>query len=449
MTESSMPVSSSQSPPEFAVLIPCYSLEDFPSDLDEDAATGLLAAWTVLWHPRLLAAGGLLPAWFRADSPPNENGSRLILVPDSCRDELPATLAARLFPSHDTDQDASRGDSTEPDDLSNRKQDVHVCGAITRDQWVSALQSLSGEHPTHQPHLQPMVDDIDRVVYEGDQGSRPITVADFYALGYANLQVQLATRRLRYSSNLDEVYLGTRVAAAASAWIDGDGATAAAALFDCYGLIARERDEFFTSDPHLINLTLCEESVPRTAIDAVLQRCDAHRRIADWEQTADDQPAEPNAGADADGDSKETASVDSAINTRNDIGCIENLLLSATAAERLAEEDPEIIHRINAAVASGRLGLCGGLPEECHTADTDTDQSAKSALLPNLQTDADAAAVTRRGMDGFSNLFPDIPRCLARLQGGIDSDVLQWAAMSGIDGVIPMDFLAGTGHRDE
>ncbi len=40
---------------QLIVVLPCHSLEDFPTHHEGDDATGLLAAWTALWHPALIA----------------------------------------------------------------------------------------------------------------------------------------------------------------------------------------------------------------------------------------------------------------------------------------------------------------------------------------------------------------------------------------------------------
>ena len=44
-------------------LFPCRSLEDFPVDGSKAEAKSLLAAWTGLWHPRLIAQSETAPTW--------------------------------------------------------------------------------------------------------------------------------------------------------------------------------------------------------------------------------------------------------------------------------------------------------------------------------------------------------------------------------------------------
>src|SRR3954463_1019018 len=48
---------------ELIVLLPCHSLEDFPTYHEGDDAHSLLASWSALGHPALLAAAGQAPSW--------------------------------------------------------------------------------------------------------------------------------------------------------------------------------------------------------------------------------------------------------------------------------------------------------------------------------------------------------------------------------------------------
>jgi alpha-mannosidase len=56
---------------DLLILLPCHSLEDFPTHHSGDEAAGLLAGWSALWHPALIASTQKMPSWFRADSPPD------------------------------------------------------------------------------------------------------------------------------------------------------------------------------------------------------------------------------------------------------------------------------------------------------------------------------------------------------------------------------------------
>ena len=54
-----------------------------------EEADGLLAAWTSLWHPALLATTGTAPNWYRGDSPPGDLSNMLILAPGVSESEVP------------------------------------------------------------------------------------------------------------------------------------------------------------------------------------------------------------------------------------------------------------------------------------------------------------------------------------------------------------------------
>jgi alpha-mannosidase len=76
---------------DLVVLIPSHSLEDFPQEQPEPHGTGLLNAWQILYHPRLIASARTLPRWHRADGPPELCSNRLFVIPTCCRDRVPAS----------------------------------------------------------------------------------------------------------------------------------------------------------------------------------------------------------------------------------------------------------------------------------------------------------------------------------------------------------------------
>ena len=86
---------------DVVILFPGHGLEDFPTDLPDDKAAGLLNAFAVAWHPALLAAVKSLPVEHRADVPPALPAGRLILVPPACDETVPTgrvDQAARRVP---------------------------------------------------------------------------------------------------------------------------------------------------------------------------------------------------------------------------------------------------------------------------------------------------------------------------------------------------------------
>ncbi len=158
---------------ELIILLPCHSLEDFPLYHEGEDADGLLASWSAMWHPALLASAKALPTWFRVDDPPENLANRLVIVPSVSMQELPTGFTQRA--------------KEEGACLIRKKHD--------RAEIVSlALEMLDG----------------------GDGGLDKELVADFLALGFCYLQVELLTRQMRYASNLDEIHFRNQAVGAAS-----------------------------------------------------------------------------------------------------------------------------------------------------------------------------------------------------------------------------------------
>lgn len=225
---------------EIAILLPCHSLEDFPSEGDAATADGLFAAWTSLWHPTLLAAAGRKPTWYRADNPPSEFAGRLFVVPPVSETRLLAGWTER----------ARQGGATV------------VLGQITRRAIVDeALACLDAGMPG--------VDDE--------------TAADFFALGFAFLQVELLTRQMRYMSNLDQIHLENQSVAAARAAVSGDTETANAHLNRCFESLQEARERFYPVDSYLIDLTLVAETTLHDGLRRELERGDPTSVLASGE----------------------------------------------------------------------------------------------------------------------------------------------------------------------
>ena len=85
--------------------------------------------------------------------------------------------------------------------------------------------------------------------------------ADFLALGYCYLQVELLTRQMRYSSSLDELYFNDKVVEAADALIDGKPEECKEALQACFDVLAEERNQFYSVDSYFVDITLCAPTV--------------------------------------------------------------------------------------------------------------------------------------------------------------------------------------------
>ena len=93
---------------------------------------------------------------------------------------------------------------------------------------------------------------------------------DFFALGYAWLQVRLMTLHVRYSTNLDNDVFDSALISAASAWSQNDLETASEHLTRCFDLLMEEKNNYYSVDPELIDLVLIEPSTVNSKLDSQL-----------------------------------------------------------------------------------------------------------------------------------------------------------------------------------
>ncbi|HVC97092.1 MAG TPA: hypothetical protein VND64_25660, partial [Pirellulales bacterium] len=198
---------------ELIVLLPCHSLEDFPVYQEGDQAEGLLAAWSALWHPALLASAGKLPTWHRADGPPTDLGGRLLVVPQASEALLLAGWASRA---------QSEGACV----VRKLQRRVEIVSA--------ALEGLDGGPG------------------QVDEG----LAADFLALGLGYLLVELLTRQMRYMSNIDEIHLRNEAVSAARAAVAGHADTARDHLRNCFDVLTEARERFYPVEAYLVDLVL-------------------------------------------------------------------------------------------------------------------------------------------------------------------------------------------------
>lgn len=203
---------------QLIIALPCHSLEDFPLYHAGEAAEGLLAGWTCLWHPALIASAESIVTWFRCDTPPEDVAGRLIVIPSVGSTELPTGFAQR---------------AKEQGAVVIRKQHVRS------EMIAAALADLDG----------------------GDGGVPTELANDFLALGYCYLQVQLLTRQMRYASNLDEVHFKNVVVDAAQSALRGDLEHARERLQACFNLLAEERDRYYPVEAFVLDLTLVGPTV--------------------------------------------------------------------------------------------------------------------------------------------------------------------------------------------
>ncbi len=220
---------------DLAVLLPCHSLEDFPVYYRGAEADNLLAAWTAIWHPALIAAASQAPRWYRADCPPTELSGAVLAVPEVSVTALPSGFLSRA---------AAEG--------------ALLIRAATRPEMLEQAVELYGQHVGSVPDL---CEEL---------------VRDFLALGYCYLQVQLLTRRMRYASNLDEPQFQRQLLEAAQAAVQQDEVRAREKLSLCYNQLSEERDHYYSVDVYLLDVTL---TAPTTLGDDLAQELNTGHRV--------------------------------------------------------------------------------------------------------------------------------------------------------------------------
>ena len=232
---------------ELAVLLPCHSLEDFPVYHDGTEADELLTAWCALWHPALLAAAGSLPQFHRVDVPPELLEGMLMTVPPFCVDRLPAGFVARA--------------------------ESESAGLLRHTRCDEAVEAAESSLP-----------DAARVDAE--------LTADFVALGFCRLQIELLTRQMRYSVNIDEAHFQTTSIAAASAAVAGQAETARQHLSECFETLYEARTRFYPVDVYLVDLALVAQPTDVSALRRELAEATPTNLLGtqnEWATLADEQ----------------------------------------------------------------------------------------------------------------------------------------------------------------
>jgi alpha-mannosidase len=202
---------------ELSVLIPCHNLDDFPTQLQGADAEGLLAAWSALWHPALIAAVGKAPGWRRAEFPSDSLFGKLLVVPPVVEKSFSGDLVAK----------------------AKNEGGLVIRGLTRRDEIVAALLAAIADGATSQ------ATPIDAEL-----------VADFLALGTCYLYSELLVRRMRYVSTLDDGRIQEHLVAAAMAAVAGNRDEARRGIELCCNVLVESRGRFYPADTSLVDLTL-------------------------------------------------------------------------------------------------------------------------------------------------------------------------------------------------
>jgi alpha-mannosidase len=213
------------------LLLPCHSLEDFPTFHEGEDAENLLVAWTAPWHPILLHQLQKVPEFGRVENSPESCTDQVFLIPKVSLARVPGGFRDRC-----------------------------------RDQGGVCLDSLTDRTAT--------VTELAQVLGCASEVAKspPETARPFFALSYTYLQIELLTRQLRYTSNLDQAHFQSLVLKAATAATQGDSTTAEEALGRCFDLLAEERHRYYPMQSLLCDLTLLAPTTLGPALTQQVQR---------------------------------------------------------------------------------------------------------------------------------------------------------------------------------
>jgi alpha-mannosidase len=218
---------------EILTLIPSHSMEDLPTEAEEDEACGLLNAFAVPWHPALLTLCASAPRWHRSDEPPDDFDRRLIFVPAITEDWLPHEWV---------DEARERGATV----ISGIKDRAELLDA--------ALVAANVACPDNESH-----------------GLDPDIVADFLALGTCRLMTELLTCHMHHYTGMDEELLERESMAGARAAVDGDPETARKHLLNAFECLTEARERLYPVRCYLLDVCLLMDDLFDEHFDRLLE----------------------------------------------------------------------------------------------------------------------------------------------------------------------------------
>jgi alpha-mannosidase len=219
-------------------VIPSSALEDLPPRMGHQLASDFLAAWTSQWDPRLLVALGTLPEWKKADGSSLDLNASLVLCPDVSCPKI---------------------------EVSTREQmSVNQCIVVEsqsrpRPELVQALLDVVSAVESNEP--------AERFA----ASQPPLLIEDFYALGYAVLQVQILARKLRYSWNIDWIMFSEQVLSAARASLADNAEETEQWLQASFDSLSQERDRYCSQQAYLLDVVLLASSTLGTSLNRQME----------------------------------------------------------------------------------------------------------------------------------------------------------------------------------
>ena len=245
-------------------LLPNSRLEDLPTHLKGDYAAGILSNWTAAWHPLLISAAQSAPVVLGADQTSVDDDDKdadpsITCFEDEPEEHAPAFDAefwkdSLVFVPEISLETIAEGFAAKAVGENARL----VTGMIDRREIIQRSFELTELMPARQDN-------------SSQSRDRVQSVQGFYSLAYAYLQIQLLTRKIRYSSDLDQNAFDQRLVHAAQAFAAGDTKTCDAAISDCYDLLQQEKNNYYPVQPTLIDLALTTSKTLGTRFDQELE----------------------------------------------------------------------------------------------------------------------------------------------------------------------------------
>ena len=341
--------------------LPCQSFDEFPRRLSAKNSTSLLKCWTGLWHPSLLSFSNARPdIWsvgkIKQDIKSSDDSKCVVSVP-------------RFVV---TDFDNAIGSQT------------GTCVAFRDSSDISRADAVASLMQRLKLPLTPSPGDVQAASLnarnENSAGAAPIA-QDFFALGYAWLQVRLMTLHVRYSTNLDNDVFDSVLMEAASAWSECDYTAASEKLTRCFDLLLEEKNNYYSVEPDLIDLVLVERRTIDSKLDAQLL-CSHHISV----------------------------------------------LCSGQTVEHLKNDMPETCNKLKSRLADGSLTVAGGVEREL-----------PSSLIPQ----EGQLRQFRVGRRTLQSILGTQPETFARRQFGLTSMTPGFLEQLGYEGACHMTFDGG------
>lgn len=245
------------------LLLPSYELDGYPRQLPADEAELLLSGWLAMWHPYLIAHSQCIARWHQVEHPPSDLSETAFIVPNCATDDLPSDLEENI---------TKAGSVLLRPTAPWRECQAELLAAIELDGPMQLRPPAAGEDSQQSDASSKASSEL-----EAD------LVDEFAALGYAYLQIQLMTRQMRYTSNLDVALFTEQAIEAAEATTKEDWETASRMLQACFDSLGQERDHYYSLDVNLVDLTLL---APTTLGKSITKQL-SHREQTSYLTTAD------------------------------------------------------------------------------------------------------------------------------------------------------------------